>query len=83
MASPKTANNKPKKPLATSPKLKSGPVTPDITPRSLNALLVQLKAGYDTIAIIIQLKATMGAAIPNADPIFRYLICIGFDIISI
>jgi len=73
LASPKTANNNAKKPLINKPKLKIKPVKPGTTPRSLNALLVQLKEGYETIAIMMHVNATIGAAIPDVAPIFKQL----------
>ncbi len=67
---PSIAKLNAKKPLANKPKLKIGPVMPDIMPRSLSALLVQLNAGYDAMAVMIQVNASIGTAIPIAAPVF-------------
>ncbi len=42
---------------------------PGTTPKSLNALFVQLNVGQDAMAVKIQTKATMGATIPEDAPI--------------
>ena len=49
--------------------MKSGPVMPGIMPKSLKALFVQLNEGYDVMAVRMQVKASVGAAIPAAAPI--------------
>lgn len=64
-----TEKRKPKKPLIQSPILNSGAVIPSTTPKSLSALWVQLKSGYDAIAESIHVKATIGEANPDAKPI--------------
>ena len=71
---PNTAKLKTKKPLVYRPKLKSGPVAPGTMPRSLKALSVQLKGGYDQMANNIQANASIGAAIPEAAPILSRLL---------
>lgn len=54
--------------------MKSGPVKPGIMPRSLKALFVQLKAGYDATAAMMQAKASMGAAIALDAPILCFAV---------
>lgn len=64
MNKPNSAKLNAKNPLANKPKLKIGPVMPGIMPRSLSALLVQLNAGYDAMAVRIQENASIGTTIP-------------------
>jgi hypothetical protein len=50
-----------------------------MTPKSLRALSVQLKLGYPVMAIMMQMRAKMGATIPFAAPIRCKLLVLESD----
>ena len=71
---PKMAKFRTKIPPTSIPKLKSSPIVPGTIPRSLKALSVQLKGGYDQMAKRIQANVSTGPAIPLAAPILSRLL---------
>ena len=66
---PNIAKLKANNPLTRRPKLNNEAVKPGTTPKSLRALLVQLKSGKDAMLVNIKANANMGANIPAEPPI--------------